>query len=65
MYVGVVYSVCGHLEPRLKSGIVCSYFAVEELQSEFFRDIEVATLVDPERSRKSTSDSSSVTSRDS
>ena len=40
-------------------------YVVEELQSEFFRDIEVATLVDPERSRKSTSDSSSVTSRDS
>ena len=38
---------------------------VEELQTEFFRDIEVATIVDPERLRKSTSDSSSLTSRDS
>ncbi len=41
-------------------------YIVEELQSEFFKDFEVANIVDPERSRKSTaSDSSSVASRDS
>lgn len=45
-------------------------FTVEELASEFYRDIEVASLVDPERiKRKSTTssieDSSSSISRDS
>lgn len=45
------------------------YQTVEELASEFYRDIEVASLVDPERiKRKSTTsleDSSSSISRDS
>ena len=46
------------------------FFSVEELASEFYRDIEVASLVDPERiKRKSTTssieDSSSSISRDS
>lgn len=48
---------------------VMSCLSVEELATEFYRDIEVASLVDPDRiKRKSTTsleDSSSSISRDS